>query len=477
MYKIFSLNGTEYIYSAINKKINKISKECSEILSCDSNKCSSKSNIASSEIDFLIKKGFIGEYTPSFENKAINFIDEHINYRRKYLVLQVTQKCNLICDYCPYACTDNNARNHKNVDMSLDIAIRAINDYIEHSRDIKVLNFGFYGGEPLLNFELIQAAIEYIESKVTNKNVVFSMTTNGTLLTNDIVEYLVEKDFRLTISLDGDMSLHDKHRKFPSQKGSFSSVYSNMKYIYENYSEFWRTNVSFNGVVNSYMDFNRSLSFFNNTSMFVESNGFRINFSEGGKPSYIISDDKIIDKITTINRYDNKRYYLELMLFYYQRRRHCPDYISDDIDVLKRFDINQNNDYSSYETIIHPQGQCISGATKLMVDVYGNYWPCEKINENCGFCKIGDVFSGIDMVQVAKQMNLSILTKKECLSCWAIHHCSFCLASFNEHSCITREIKLQKCKKEKQRLSGLIKIYSIIQNIYSKYGYQEGIEL
>ena len=477
MYKIFSLNGTEYIYSAMNNKIERISKECSDFLSCVTNKCSYKDCVENCEMDFLTQNGFIGEYKPSFENNAIKFIDEHINCRRKYLVLQVTQRCNLICGYCPYACTDNDSRNHKNVDMSLDVAIRAVDDYLAHSRDIRILNFGFYGGEPLLNFDLICSVVEYIESKVKNKNIVFSMTTNGTLLTKSIVEYLVKKDFRLTISLDGDKSLHDKHRKFPNQKGSHSIVYSAMKYIYEKYSEFWMKNVSFNAVVNSYMDFNRSLSFFNSEKMYEEISGIRINFSEGRKLGVEIYDEKIINKFTNVNRYNNKRYYLELMLFYYQRRIHCPDYISDDIDVLKKIDLKQHNDYNSCKTVVHPQGQCISGATKLMVDVYGNYWPCEKINETCGFCKIGDVYSGVDKSQVAKQMNVSMLTKDECLRCWAINHCSFCLANFNEHSCITEEIKLQKCKKEKERLLGLIKIYTTIQNVYSKYGYKEGIEL
>lgn len=477
MYKIFSLNGAEYIYSAMNNKIERISKECRDSLSCATDKCSYKGCVENSEIDILMQNGFIGEYKPSFENNAIKFIDEHLENRRKYLVLQVTQRCNLICGYCPYACTDNDSRNHKNVDMSLDVAIRAVDDYLVHSRDIKTLNFGFYGGEPLLNFELICSVVEYIESKVKNKNIVFSMTTNGTLLTKNIVEYLVKKDFRLTLSLDGDKSLHDKHRKFPNQKGSYSVVYSAMKYIYEKYSEFWIKNVSFNAVVNSYMDFNRSLSFFNSEKMYVESSGIRINFSEGGKLGVEISDEKIINKFTNVNRYNNKRYYLELMLFYYQRRKHCPDYISDDIDILKKIDLNQHNDYNSCKTVVHPQGQCISGATKLMVDVYGNYWPCEKINETCEFCKIGDVYLGVDKSQVVKQMNVSMLTKDECLRCWAINHCSFCLASFNEHSCITKEIKLQKCKKEKEHLQGLIKIYTTIQNVYSKYGYKEGIEL
>ena len=477
MYTTYFLNNDIYLYSGKNKKIIKISKRCSEILSDIQKKIYCSDTTKNEEVEYLIANGFIGEYNPVFSNNAKPFIKEHINNRRKYLVLQVTQKCNLICSYCPYACTDNDSRNHKNIDMPMQVAIRAVDDYVEHARDINILNFGFYGGEPLLNFRLIRNIVEYIETHVSNKMVVFSMTTNGTLLTKDVIEYLVKKGFMLTISLDGDRVLHDKHRKFPTREGSFGLVYSNMKYIYENFREFWKNNVSFNAVVNSYLDFNRSLLFFSNDSMFEDEQDIRINFSENVKTLHLSQDEKYANKISSINQLNNKKYYLELMLFYYMKRKKTPNYILDDIEKLKQIEQNQNNICSSFEDIIHPQGQCISGATKLMVDVYGNYWPCEKVNENCDFCKIGDIYSGINEDQVARQIEISELTKDECLQCWAIHHCSFCLAKFNEHSCITKKLKLQICKKEKNRLKGLLKIYSILQYVYSKYGYNEGIEI
>lgn len=472
MYKVFTLNGRKYLYSAINKKIAAISKESEDILCCpfDNNRKNIKGN---DEIELLTKEGFLGCYNPTFENPAVKFIDENINYRRKYLVLQVTQKCNLICGYCPYACNDNDSRSHKNINMSFEIAIKAIDDFIKHSRDIKILNIGFYGGEPLLNIKLISQAVNYIESKVTNKKIIYSMTTNGTLLSENIVKYLVSKDFKLTISLDGDKILHDKYRKFPDNSGSFLLVYSNLKYIYDNYFDYWKENVSFNAVVNSYMNFNRSLSFFKKNNIFETSQGVRINFSDNKISNEIIQGKGIEHKINNLNLQNRKKYFLELMLCFYQKRKTPPNYLSDDINTLEKLDLNQYNEFFSLDTCIHPQGQCISGATKMMVDVYGDCWPCEKINEKCDFCKIGNIFSGISTERIAAQMNISRLTEKECVNCWAIHHCSFCLASFNQYSHVTRKLKLQKCERDKYRLEELIKIYTAIQNTYLKYNYKK----
>ena len=477
MYKIFNLNGDEYLYSARNKKTVRISKESADILSFFADNYDHKSIEKTSEIKSLAKDGYLGCYNPIFKNRAIAFIDENITYRRKYLILQVTQKCNLICEYCPYACTDNESRNHTNVNMSFETATKAINDFVEHSRDIKTLNIGFYGGEPLLNFKLIQNIIDYIESKFTNKCIVYSMTTNGTLLTENIAKYLVSKDFKITISMDGDKVLHDNYRRFPDNSGSFSLVYSNIKYIFDNYKEFWKRNISFNAVVTTHIDFNKSLSFFSKEKMFEISQGVRINFSESKTPIREMQNERIGNKIRAISRINSKRYYLELMMFYYLKRRTPPNYLLDDIDTLKRINLNQHKEFHALETHIHPHGQCISGATKMMIDVYGNCWPCEKINEKCDFCKIGNVFLGINKEQIAKQMNISKLLEKECLKCWAVHYCSFCLASFNQHTCITRSIMFQKCENEKHRLEGLLKVYSNIQNIYSKYYYKEGNEM
>ncbi|MCS4481008.1 4Fe-4S cluster-binding domain-containing protein [Clostridium botulinum] len=70
----------------------------------------------------------------------------------------------------------------------------------KHSSENKEIYIGFYGGEPLLNFELIKKCIDYGNAKIKDKNVIYSMTTNATLITEDIADFLVENKMVLTIS-------------------------------------------------------------------------------------------------------------------------------------------------------------------------------------------------------------------------------------------------------------------------------------
>ena len=107
----------------------------------------------------------------------------------------------------------------------------------------------FYGGEPLLNLMLIKQSVEYIKEKAFGKNIKFAITTNGTLLTHEIVDFLVENNFQLAISLDGPESVHDQHRKFAnSDKGSFRILKENYLSILNRYPEYAKK-ITFNTVL------------------------------------------------------------------------------------------------------------------------------------------------------------------------------------------------------------------------------------
>ena len=108
----------------------------------------------------------------------------------------------------------------------------------------------FYGGEPCLNFKLIQQCVEYMEEAAEGKSVLYSLTTNATLLNKKIIDFFAKHHFRMMISLDGPKEIHDKHRKFSgSGEGSFDTVLRNMKYIKEEYPEFFQEGVHFNTVL------------------------------------------------------------------------------------------------------------------------------------------------------------------------------------------------------------------------------------
>ena len=98
------------------------------------------------------------------------------------LILQVTQQCNLRCSYCTYSGIYEGNRTHSSNWMSFETAKKAIDFFFDHNIDSAKVPVGFYGGEPLLAFDLIVQCIEYIEDKIEGREIQFGLTTNGTLL-------------------------------------------------------------------------------------------------------------------------------------------------------------------------------------------------------------------------------------------------------------------------------------------------------
>jgi uncharacterized protein len=120
------------------------------------------------------------------------------------LLFETTNACNLKCEYCAYGELYNNYGTRERDFLTFPKAKNLIDFYINLSSLLKShnkkLSIGFYGGEPLLNFKLIQEVIDYVDNIIPDCK--FSMTTNGTLL-NKYIDYIVEKKFNLLISLDG----------------------------------------------------------------------------------------------------------------------------------------------------------------------------------------------------------------------------------------------------------------------------------
>lgn len=143
------------------------------------------------------------------------------------LVLQVTQQCNLRCSYCAFSGLYHN-RTHNSERMNFETARKAIDFFIERSFESESLHLGFYGGEPLLEIELIKKCVDYIQKNVEGKRITFGITTNGTLLTGEVLQFLYDNDFSITISLDGPKEDHDACRKFANGKGSFDIVVKNI---------------------------------------------------------------------------------------------------------------------------------------------------------------------------------------------------------------------------------------------------------
>lgn len=114
------------------------------------------------------------------------------------LVLQVTQKCNLRCSYCVYS-GDYKNRNHSQKEMSWETAKEAVDYLYGHSMSSEDIYISFYGGEPLLMFRLIKEVVEYVKREYCQRTVHFNLTTNGTLFTPEIVQYLLKIIYKLCL--------------------------------------------------------------------------------------------------------------------------------------------------------------------------------------------------------------------------------------------------------------------------------------
>jgi uncharacterized protein len=135
------------------------------------------------------------------------------------VTLSLTHKCNLACSYC-YA-----GRATK-PDMSFSTAKKCVDFALEATPDGKSLGLCLFGGEPLLRFDLVReiTAYSYQKAAEANKTVRISITTNGTLVDPEVIDFAADQDIHLCFSIDGPPDLHDRKRAYRDGRGSFDDV-------------------------------------------------------------------------------------------------------------------------------------------------------------------------------------------------------------------------------------------------------------
>ena len=140
----------------------------------------------------------------------------------------VQTSCNLSCSYCYEV---KNGFHGTGGRMSSEIGRRAVDLMFERSRSRRHLDVNFFGGEPLLNLKLVRELVGYAEARAEReeKQVSFKMTTNGVLLDDDAIAFLVEKQFGVMLSLDGPPEKNDVHRRDHKGRGSGEQVLENAK--------------------------------------------------------------------------------------------------------------------------------------------------------------------------------------------------------------------------------------------------------
>ena len=386
----------------------------------------------------IVIKEILHPFTRVIEHKLNNCVSQ--------ITLQVTQQCNLRCGYCAYSGIYSDNRTHSKKRMHYETAISAIDFLIRHSRDLSSIHIAFYGGEPLLEFGLIQACVKYAKNNISGKEVTFGMTTNGTLLNDKVMDFLVNNKFSIGISLDGPKETHNKNRCFENGDGSFDIVMNNIKKLLYRYPSF-SDKVQFLTVINPKMDLLCALEYFSTEDIFSDTSIMYNKMDDKGLKeniSYKLEYRLIVN-------YE----YLKMLMYYTGK---LPKKSVSGLMLQSQSQYNRMykhlNRHTTISEITHPGGPCEAGVQRLFVDVSGRFFPCERVDETAACFNIGNLEKGYDLEKIIALINNGKVTEEECKQCWNIQNCSICTGTVDlgNKKILCSENKLKRCDKERRRV-------------------------
>lgn len=451
---LFKGCGKYYVYDVPKNVILKINKDTYDEL-----KRMYEEGIGESSkgtVEKLINEGYLSsQYIETIQHPMTMNMKSALDNSLHMLTLQVTQNCNLRCKYCVYSGSYIN-RKHNNKRMSFETAKKAIDYYILHSSQMTKLRFGFYGGEPTLEMELIRKCVSYINGCSLGKPVEYNLTTNATILNRDIIQFFIDNHFYLTISLDGSKEIQDKNRVYAeSGKGTFDKVIENISWLRKDFPDFLQR-VHFNMVMDPVDGYSISNEFFMRDERVK---GIEVNASQKNDVNYMEELSK------SPEYYMNRSYEQFKVIFDYYRD------IADDVsplvsgylggikrniaDVLK-------GDESGYK-IGHPGGPCVPGLQRLFVNADGNFYPCERTNEESEMMIIGNVENGIDIDKARALLNVGRITESACKKCWAFRFCTSCAVYAEDKDKLSAEKRLSRCNSIKSSVEANFREYCILK--------------
>ncbi|SHK27108.1 uncharacterized protein SAMN02745163_03536 [Clostridium cavendishii DSM 21758] len=433
---LFKTRGAYYVYDVNRNSILRTEKKVWESLNQD---CNDEKTYENNTIKNLKERGFLSpNKVEGIVHPTNEIIEDYLNSKISMLDFQVTQQCNFRCEYCSYSGAYEN-RVHSNKRMTFELAKKGVDFLIEHSVEQKHVYVGFYGGEPLIEFELIKKIIEYIKKNAYGKDVRYTLTTNATLLNEEIIDFLYKNDFTMTISLDGPKEVHDKSRKFALNScGTFDKVIEKIKLIKQVHPEFMEK-ISFNAVVDPMKDISCVCKFFDNYETVKEAMVIYSEISENYTKKETSVDEKYYQNInyeyfklllSKLNKFDEKRT-SKLV-----RKRFL------DLETTYRY-LRPTEKLLKY---MHHAGPCIPGAQRLFLNADGDFYPCERVSETSEAVKIGNIENGLDTNKVLNILNIGKISEENCKNCWAIRFCSLCIAAIDDGNGASKELKLKRCQ-------------------------------
>lgn len=405
------------------------------------------------------KKGLLLESpVMKVEHPATQFLEYQLRHCVNSVTFQMSQNCNLRCKYCPYSDNDiydNRARANKNIKWGT--VQKGIDFLVSNSLDVDNLHIAFYGGEPLIVKELIIRAMKYATEQVSGKRISFGLTTNATLLDHEFAEAIKNYNISILVSLDGPKEIHDKNRYYADGRGSYDVLYHNIKHIKENIPKVYEK-IKYNTVISPGSDYHKIFDFFRNNSDIFDLS--KVGFNELSM-NYTDKTFHYGEAYLEERNYETLKAYLLLL-----GKLKKEPILYHKVDIENIFSFKEFfSPIKETPPIAHPSGTCVPGLKKLFIDVNGDFFPCERIDEQSTLMHIGNVEEGFDVEKVRKVLNVGAVTENACRNCWAFHCCSMCPASSDngKGKQYSENYKLSKCKRVKAVALEKLKNYTMLK--------------
>ncbi len=316
----------------------------------------------------------------------------------KALCIHICHDCNMRCRYC---FADEGAYHSVRERMSLETAKKAVDFLIANSGKRKVLEMDFFGGEPLMNLEVIKETVRYAkaEGEKVGKKFLFTTTTNALLLTDEVIEFFNEEMENVVLSLDGRKEIHDAIRKSVNGKGTFDLIIDKIKRF-----------ISLRGNKSYYVrgTFTAKNLDFAKDVLFI---------AEQGVDS--ISMEPVVTELEDLQIREEhlpaiEKEYENLCEGYLEKRRKGEGF---------NF-FHFNIDLEGGPCLSKRVSACGAGNEYFSVTPNGDLYPCHQFAGDTKF-RMGSVFEGITREDTRELFkNSCLFTRKKCENCFAKFICS-----------------------------------------------------
>jgi len=345
--------------------------------------------------------------------------------------LSLTHDCNLRCKYC-YA----GDKFHKT--MTLQTAKEIVDFAISITVITDTIDFSFFGGEPFLAFTLIKEIIAYIENKNIQNPITYNITTNGTIISNEIIDYIIEKNIKLSISIDGPASIHDENRVDIHGKGTLDIILKNIKTL-SSKLDFFQVNAVYGAKTVEQLD--------ETFNFFVENGIKNIHLNPNITENWDISS---FPKITTAYKRIAKRY-IEL---YKNNEEVALNLIDNKLILFLK---------GGYEE----KDKCSMGKLKFGFAPSGHVYPCERLigddtDEN--MC-MGNIHTGINPLKRCNIAQKTGNSNKECVICPVQQYCmNWCGCTNYNMTGYSDRVSAMLCHSEQVAISVTKEVFNALKN-------------